>query len=72
MNNVEIVDLSNSNKICQGFTNYPLAVEGAVGMLGPQNSPIICGGYSSTISPNYKSVILYSSHLWTRLFEDNG
>jgi hypothetical protein len=47
MNNVEIVDPSNSTKVCQAFTNYPLAVEGAFGMLGPQNNPIICGGYSS-------------------------
>jgi hypothetical protein len=58
MNNVEIVDPSNSNKVCQAFTNYPLAVEGAFGMLGPQNNPFICGGYFSIGSSKYKSVIM--------------
>jgi hypothetical protein len=47
-NNTEIVDLSGSNKTCQNFPQYSISVSTAVGMIGPKNYPIICGGFDGT------------------------
>ena len=47
-NEVEVVDLETSSTSCREIENFPDAVGGAVGMIGPNQQPLICGGYYST------------------------
>jgi hypothetical protein len=44
----EVIDLEDSNNICQDLEDYPIQVWGAVGGLLNQVDPLVCGGgYSS-------------------------
>ena len=47
-NEVEVVDLETSSTSCRKIENFPDAVWGAVGILGPNQQPLICGGVYST------------------------
>jgi hypothetical protein len=41
----EVIDLEDSNNICQDLEDYPIQVYGAVGGLLNQVDPLVCGGY---------------------------
>ena len=47
LNDVEIIDLETSSTTCTRIEDFPDKVYGAVGILGPNLQPLICGGYSS-------------------------
>jgi hypothetical protein len=44
----EVIDLDDSNNICQDLKDYPIQVRGAVGGLLNQGDPLVCGGYPVT------------------------
>jgi hypothetical protein len=79
----EVIDLEESNNICQDLEDYPIQVEGAVGGLLNQGDPMVCGGgYPPTNvcyvvnQPGQSSVvglILNRTHLWiTGGYNGNG
>ena len=47
---VEIIDLDSSSTACSRIANLPVANYGSVGILGPNQQPLICGGYTSGYS----------------------
>ena len=52
-NEVEVIDLETSSTLCPDIENFPDVVQGAIGMLGPNHQPLICGGvYSTGVSTN--------------------
>ncbi len=51
-NNFEVIDLESTTSKCSQVPPYPLAIEGAMGGIGINEKPIVCGGYSSTFHNN--------------------
>ena len=49
---VEIIDLDSSSTACSRIANLPEEVYGSVGILGPNQQPLICGGYTSSVYSN--------------------
>ncbi len=41
---VEVVDMSSGDSVCDKPEEYPIDMEGGVGMIY-QDQPVICGGY---------------------------
>ena len=44
---VEVIDLETSSTTCSGIVDYPLALDGGVGALLPNQQPLVCGGRDS-------------------------
>jgi hypothetical protein len=44
----EVIDLEDSNNICQDLEDYPNQVSGTVGGLLNQVDPLVCGGNPTT------------------------
>ena len=44
----EVVDLRSAFSDCSSIPDFPFPTEGAVGGLGPQDQPVICGGFTLT------------------------
>jgi hypothetical protein len=65
-NQFELIDLETPTSKCKVVPAYPLAVKAAMGGLGTDEKPIICGGYAST-SPNYRSECYTMDSSWTAL-----
>jgi hypothetical protein len=59
-----LIDLENPSSKCKVLHSYPLAVLGAMGGLGADEKPIICGGY---LSPNHRSECYTMDSSWTAL-----
>jgi hypothetical protein len=51
-NNVEIIDLTSTETICDNFPDYPIVADRAKGALGYQEVPLICGGVYQTSPTN--------------------
>ncbi len=54
---IEVIDLKSPASTCRNLPNFPVAISGAIGGLGFQDKPIICGGLESN---NYFSNKCYS------------
>ena len=57
---VEIIDLETSSTVCTGIESFP-ELFGAVGVLGPNQRPLICGGSQNGVTEN-KCFILENGH----------
>jgi hypothetical protein len=61
-----LIDLETPSSKCKVVPAYPLAVHAAMGGLGTDEKPIICGGYTST-SPSTRSECYTLDSSWTAL-----
>ncbi len=48
LSDFEVVDFRSPFSECSKLTDFPFATEGAVGGLGPQDQPVVCGGSTYT------------------------
>ena len=55
-NNFEIIDLESSTSKCPQVSSYPSAIYGAMGGIGMNKKPIICGGVASSYVSNCYSL----------------
>jgi hypothetical protein len=65
-NQFELIDLETPSSKCKAVPAYPLEVGTAMGGLGADEKPIICGGQAS-ISPTHRSECFTLDSSWTAL-----
>lgn len=70
VNDVEIIDLKDPNLYCQNLPAFPKQTYGAIGGLGLQNEPFICGGNSPSNDFN-QECYSYQPNSWSESFRLN-
>jgi len=61
---VEIIDLSSPKMKCQNLPNFPDDIAGAVGALGLNNEPLICGGVKASNMEYQNACIKFENGAW--------
>jgi len=61
---VEIIDLSSPKMKCQNLPNFPVAIAGAVGALGLNNEPLICGGFKASNMAYQNACTKFENGAW--------
>jgi len=61
---VEIIDLSSPKMKCQNLPNFPDDIAGAVGVLGLNNEPLICGGVKASNMEYQNACTKFENGAW--------
>jgi hypothetical protein len=68
---VEIIDISTPKMKCQNLPNFPIDIAFAVGALGLNNEPLICGGFKVSNREYQNACTKFENGAWQSAFNLN-